>query len=126
MSIRYGRADGPIAMPWNILNNCNQNFISNLLFFFRNKMRCLSLYVSMVGVKDCPTGLGHKSPPQGLEIGEKLLWKKEKSPLKERCNERDYTRKYYYIHVAKHKKNMDKNRAKWVIEQKFRGYRHYG
>ena len=58
MSIRYGQADGSIAMPWNIINNI-QNFILNLLFFFRNKMRCLSLYVSMVGVKDCPTGLGH-------------------------------------------------------------------
>ena len=30
--------------------------------------------------------------PQGLEIGEKLQWKYDETPLKRRCHERDYTR----------------------------------
>ena len=41
-----------------------------------------------------PQGLA-LGPPQGREIGEKLLWKNEETPLKGRCHERDYTQMFY-------------------------------
>ncbi len=52
--------------------------------------------------------LQDKSPPQGLEIGEKLLWKYKESPLKGRCHEKDYTQISFWI-----------NRLLWVLKNMY-------
>ncbi len=41
---------------------------------------------------DCPAGL---EPLQWLEIGEKLLWKYDKTPHKGRYHDRNYTRIFF-------------------------------
>ena len=62
---------------------------------FNKKIRILKGYFRL---GDWPAGLSNFSrrvrssphPPQGLEIGEKLLWKYDERPLKRRCHERVY------------------------------------